>query len=191
MTWLNYNCDMMNCVRSCLYVYTWVRPRIGFATCNVKLVEQITFRYTVMIASSPLLRIHSNLLVHINKVYRLAKYYSGTVIQLLETFQNINILLLYTVSMILQLGRLEQCEEVSCSGSTGAMWVKFLHKEPTTTNSTIWELNLDLLYHRPIPNHCMLLPHKANALYPLTKIETRLNIYNWSVATYMKTSVVL
>ena len=40
-----------------------------------------------MIVSSPLLRIHSNLLVHVNKVYRLAKYYSGAVIQLLETFQ--------------------------------------------------------------------------------------------------------
>ena len=74
----------------------------------------------------------------------------------------------------LQLGRLEQCEEVSCSrthnhwccltfpnytaGSTGAMWVKFLLKE-TTANSIIWESNLDLLDHWPIPNHCMLLPY--------------------------------
>ena len=52
------------------------------------------------------------------------------------------------------------------------MWVKFLLKETTTTNSIIWESNLDLLDHRLIPNHCMLLAHtnavvksKANYIY--------------------------
>ena len=56
------------------------------------------------------------------------------------------------------------------AGLTGAMWVKFLLKETwTTTNSIIWESNQDLLDHRPIPNHCMLL-----SLYSLTN-STQLN----------------
>ena len=54
------------------------------------------------------------------------------------------------------------------AGSTGAMWVKFLLKETTTTNSIIWESNLDLMDHRPIPNQCMLLPHKPTPLATLS-----------------------
>ena len=37
------------------------------------------------------------------------------------------------------------------AGSTGAMWVKFLLKETTTTNSIIWESNLDPLNHKADP----------------------------------------
>ena len=44
--------------------------------------------------------------------------------------------------------------------STGAMWIKFLLKETTTTNSTIQESNQDLLDHRLIPNHCCCLPQQ-------------------------------
>ena len=78
----------------------------------------------------------------------------------------------------LQLGRLEQCEwsfllketqllelpqysltfSIYTAGLTGVMWVKFLLKEATTTNSIIWESNQVLLDHRPIPNHCCCCP---------------------------------
>ena len=92
----------------------------------------------------------------------------------------------------LQLGRPEHCEGSfllnerqlvvlwSCltfpnctAGSTGSMWVKFrLLNEPTTTNSTIRESNQDLLDHRPIPNHCMLLPHITDSSEIITIIIT-------------------
>ena len=83
-----------------------------------------------------------------------------------------------TAKYLLQLGRLEQCEGSFLLKETTTTielfhipqlysWVdwsnvgKVMLKETTTTNSTIWESNQDLLDYRPIPNHCMLLPYKG------------------------------